>query len=354
MKYSFKIGSILGIPIELHLTFLILIIAFFVIFYPNFYYPVLTIFLFVFVFFHELAHSIVAKHYSIKVRKIVLYPIGGVSEIEEISENPSIEWRLALSGPLTSLALGAALFAASQLVTLQSTTIISPYLSLVERFLFDLASLNVLLGFFNLIPALPMDGGRVFRALLSKKINYSDATKYSVYVGKIFGVVFVIVGFIWNFWLVLIGIFVYLGASEESEQTIATANMAKIRVSDVMQPKVGIINSEQNIAEAQQVMFQLRYNDVIVEKEQQFQGILTWSEVMKVSAEQRIYIKVEESPLRRISVFDDGPVTEASKIMNQENIDLLPVLKKEEPTKIAGVLTKAGIANAWEKAKKLK
>ncbi|MEM3753990.1 MAG: site-2 protease family protein, partial [Candidatus Micrarchaeaceae archaeon] len=106
MKYSFKIGSAWGIPIELHITFILLMAAIFILSYPQLYLFILILFLFVFVVIHELAHSIVARHYKIKVRKIVLYPIGGVSEIEEIPEKPSIEWRMAIAGPLTSFAIG--------------------------------------------------------------------------------------------------------------------------------------------------------------------------------------------------------------------------------------------------------
>ena len=111
MKLSFKIGSAWGIPIELHLTFILLIFAVLglAVYYHQIYAFILVMFLFVFVLFHELAHSVVARRYGIKVRKIVLYPIGGVSEIEEIPENPRIEWRMAAAGPLTSIVLGAAL-----------------------------------------------------------------------------------------------------------------------------------------------------------------------------------------------------------------------------------------------------
>jgi Zn-dependent protease len=95
MKYSFKIGSAWGIPIELHITFILLMAVVLVLSFPQSYLFVVILFLFVFVVLHELAHSVVARHYKIKVRKIVLYPIGGVSEIEEIPDKPSIEWRLS-------------------------------------------------------------------------------------------------------------------------------------------------------------------------------------------------------------------------------------------------------------------
>ena len=119
MRYSFKIGSVWGIPIELHITFILLIAAVFVLSYPQFYLFFIILFLFLFVVFHELAHSIIARHYGIKVRKIILYPIGGVSEIEEIPDNPSQEWRMAVAGPLTSMVLGVALLAVSLLISPQ-------------------------------------------------------------------------------------------------------------------------------------------------------------------------------------------------------------------------------------------
>src|SRR5665647_2446666 len=125
MKYSFKIGSAWGIPIELHLTFILLIAAVFILSIPTqqFYTFTIVLFLFVFVVFHELAHSIIARHYEIKVRKIILYPIGGVSEIEEIPDNPSQEWRMAVAGPLTSLLLGVALLAVSLFALQQAFSI---------------------------------------------------------------------------------------------------------------------------------------------------------------------------------------------------------------------------------------
>ena len=230
MKYSFKIGSIWGIPIELHITFFLLIAAVFVLALPTqqFYTFFIVLFLFVFVVFHELAHSVVARRYGIKVRKIILYPIGGVSEIEEIPDNPSQEWRMAVAGPLTSLFLGFALLAVGAIFFPQLFKI-TVFVSVTGNFLFDLATLNILLGAFNLIPAFPMDGGRVFRALLAERMKYSDATRYAVYLGRIFGIAMVVAGFIFPnyFLLVLVGIFVYIGASEEAEQTIISTALGR-------------------------------------------------------------------------------------------------------------------------------
>jgi len=352
MKLSFRIGSAWGIPIELHLTFILLILAVlgFAIYFSDIYSFILIVFLFAFVLFHELAHSVIARRYGIKVRKIVLYPIGGVSEIEEIPENPSIEWRMAVAGPLTSLILGAALVAAYYVVPIplfpKSTLVLSS-----GNLLSDLGYLNLLLGAFNLIPAFPMDGGRVFRALLAEKMKFSDATKYAAYIGRIFGIIMVVLGVLFNFVFILIGVFIYIGASEEAEQTIVSTTLASVRVKDVMQSEFGAVHPEQTIAEAMEVMFKARYHDALVEKEGVFQGIVTWNEIIKVPQNQRSNLRVEQMPIKNISTYPDEAVFEAYKHMTKEKIDLMPVVDRETPSKVVGVLTSETVATAYEKAK---
>jgi Zn-dependent protease/CBS domain-containing protein len=351
MKYSFKIGSVWGIPIELHLTFILLIAAVLILAYPMFYLFFLVLALFVFVVFHELAHSVVARHYGIKVRKIILYPIGGVSEIEEILDNPSQEWRMAIAGPLTSVILGAALLAAGLLISpeLIGTLITQP---VTGNLLIDLAILNLILGVFNLIPAFPMDGGRVFRALLAEHVKYSDATRYAVYLGRVLGIGMIIAGFIFPayFLMILVGIFVYIGASEEGEQTIISTKLAGIRVKDVMRTDIGSVNPQQSIAEALEVMFKNRYHDALVEKDGVFQGIVTWSELMKINPEQRNSLQVEQMPQKNITVSPDDPVLEANKILNREKIDLIPVIEKNGKS-IVGVVTSDCMSSLYEEAK---
>jgi len=352
MRYSFKIASAWGIPIELHITFILLIAAVLILSIPTqqFYTFFIVLFLFVFVVFHELAHSIVARHYGIRVRKIILYPIGGVSEIEEIPDNPSQEWRMAVAGPLTSLVLGASLLAVS-LFALQQAFSIYTFTTITGNFLTDLATLNILLGAFNLIPAFPMDGGRVFRALLAERLKYSDATRYAVYIGKIFGIAMVIIGVLYNFLLILVGIFVYIGASEEAEQTIISTTLAGVRVKDVMQSEIGYVTPKQTISEVLEVMFKNRYHDALVEKDGVFQGIVTWTELMKIKLEERSMLKVEQLPLKNISVFEDESILEVNKLITREKIDLIPVVDREMPTKIIGILTSEAIADAYEKSK---
>ncbi|MGO8807664.1 MAG: site-2 protease family protein [Candidatus Bathyarchaeia archaeon] len=355
MKTSLKIGSAWGIPIELHLTFILLIavVLGLSVYYHQIYSFILIVFLFVFVLFHELAHSIVARRYKIKVRKIILYPIGGVSEIEEIPENPHIEWRMAFAGPATSLIMGAALIGVNFVLPIKLVFAPSSVVFSTGNLLLDLGYLNLLLGAFNLLPAFPMDGGRVLRALLAERMKFTDATKYASYIGRVLGIGMAVIGILFPayFLWIVVGVFVYVGASEEAEQTIVSTALASVRVKDVMQSEIGSVRPDQTLADAFEVMFQSRYHDALVEKDGVFQGVATWTEIIKIPKEKRGDIKVEQMPLTNISTFPDEAVFEAYKLMTKEKIDLMPVVDKAAPTKVVGVLTSEAVANAYEKAK---
>jgi Zn-dependent protease/CBS domain-containing protein len=352
MKYSLKIGSVWGIPIELHITFILLMAFVFAFTYPELYFFVLVLFLFVFVVVHELSHSWVARHYNIKVRKIILYPIGGVSEIEEIPKNPKIEWRMAIAGPLASFLIGGILLALDQIITIETLPI--PGLEVTGNLLFTLGILNLLLGAFNLIPAFPMDGGRVFRALLAERMKYSDATKYAAFIGRFLGIMMAVFGIFYNLWLTIIGVFIYIGASEEAESTIVSTTMARVRVKDVMYPEAAVAKPETTLGEALEIMFKARYHDILVEKDGFLQGIVTWNEVMKVKPEERNQLHVEQLPVKKILIFQDESILEAYKIMTKEKVDLVPVVVREDPNKVIGVVTSESIAYAVEKAKTLR
>jgi Zn-dependent protease/CBS domain-containing protein len=329
---------------------LLVIIAFF-----STYYFILIACLFFFVVIHELSHSVVARHYNIKVRKIVLYPIGGVSEIEEISEKPRIEWRVAIAGPLVSFALGFFLLLLDQLIPIKLPFGQAlPFAGTAGTLIFDLAILNLILGAFNLIPAFPMDGGRVFRAFLAERMKFSDATKYAAFIGRLFGIVMAVVGILYNFWLVIIGVFIYIGATEETESTIVSTTMARVRVKDVMYPEVASVKPESTLTEALETMFKARYHDALIEKDGAFHGIVTWNEIMKAKPEQRSQLQVEQLPSKQITIFQDESILEAYKIMSREKIDLVPVVDRQAPNKVVGVVTSEGVAYAYEKAKALR
>jgi len=198
-----------------------------------------------------------------------------------------------------------------------------------------------------------MDGGRLLRALLAERMKFTDATKLASYIGRLLGIAMAVFGFIFPgyFLLIVVGVFVYVGASEEAEQTIVSANLANVRVKDVMQSEIGSVSPEQTVADAFEIMFKSRYHDALVERDGVLQGVATWDEIIKVPKDKRGFMTVSQLPMKNISTFPDEAVFEAYKLMTKEKIDLLPVVDKDVPTKVIGVLTGETVASAYEKAK---
>lgn len=179
---------------------------------------------------HELAHSVVARRRRVSVRDIILLPIGGVSEMERLPERPADELVIAAAGPLTSMAIAGASAALAALAGQR----LWPVNLLDGPFLHRLAWFNVILGAFNLLPAFPMDGGRVLRSALALRWPLERATRVAATVGRALAVVMAAVGVAYDVWLVLIAVFVYFGATAEEVATRAHVRFAGHRVGEVM------------------------------------------------------------------------------------------------------------------------
>jgi len=165
-----EIGKVGDIPVQLHWTFILLLIFAFVLSWPGLYLFIVFVLLFACVFLHELAHSITAKRRNIPVQKIVLYPLGGGSIIDMENVKPDLEFRIALAGPATNFFLSGVF---GLLVVFLPAGMIKVFIQL-------LFILNILLAVSNIAPAFPLDGGRIFRSYMQKKHNFLDATKITV------------------------------------------------------------------------------------------------------------------------------------------------------------------------------
>jgi CBS domain-containing protein len=185
-------------------------------------------------------------------------------------------------------------------------------------------------------------------------MKFVDATRYAAFLGKLLGIVMAVVGILYDFWLTLVGMFIYVGATEETESTIVSTTIARVRIADVMYPEVVSVKPDSSLTEALETMFRARYHDAVVERDGAFQGIVTWSEIMKVRPDQRNELRVEQLSLKRVSVFSDESILEAYKIIARERVDLIPVVDRQAPTKVVGVVTGQSIAYAYEKAKALR
>jgi Zn-dependent protease/predicted transcriptional regulator len=216
----------------------------------------LTLALFACVFLHELAHVLVARRGGARVRSITLMMLGGVSEIGEV-ERPQLERRMAAAGPLASLALAVLFYG---LFRLSGDTAPDLHFGL-----FYLTQVNLIIGIFNLLPAFPMDGGRIFRSLLVARFGQLRATQVAATVGKVLAVALVVVGiFGGGLWLALIGLFIFIGGDAEYRAIAARAALRGLRVADLYSRTVATVNAEASAAEAASAMLRARTNAAFV------------------------------------------------------------------------------------------
>jgi Zn-dependent protease len=179
---------------------------------------------------HEVSHGVVARRYGIPVLEIELLPIGGVSKLGRSPDDPGVELRIALAGPAMSVAL-AAVFAAAAAVA--GVAVWPPDLY-GGAFLARLAWVNLLLAGFNLLPALPLDGGRVFRAVLEERTDAQRATVIAARTARFLAIGMIVAGLLLNVWLIVIGAFVYIGSWTEERAAVIHAGIKDLRVRDVM------------------------------------------------------------------------------------------------------------------------
>lgn len=231
MENSLQIARILGIPIKIHVSFL-LVLPFFAWIFAVQPEPfgfagiepgllkyslslVTAILLFASVLIHELAHSYFTLRYGGSIREITLYLIGGVSSMEEELHDPSSEAKMAFVGPFSSIVLGILLLSFNYLFNPATSSTAGGPLFLM---IFILGYINILLGLFNLIPAFPMDGGRILRAFFAQRMDFVKATEKAAFIGKVFAFIIGLIGLFSSFWLILIAFFIYMGASGEEQQ----------------------------------------------------------------------------------------------------------------------------------------
>src|SRR5688572_30159994 len=218
MRWSVRIGSIAGIRLELHVTFLIFLgwialssglttgdpleaVA-----------SVVGILLiFTCVLLHELGHAFAARRYGIRTRDIVLLPIGGVARLQRMPEKPQQEVVVALAGPAVNVLILSALWPVLTFLRQPPAWPPPPDLGLLHTVFW----VNVMMVVFNMVPAFPMDGGRVLRAVLAMRMPFVRATRIAAAVGQGFALLFGIVGFFFQPMLMFVALFVFLAASEE-------------------------------------------------------------------------------------------------------------------------------------------
>lgn len=281
MKWSIVLGRVAGVRIQIHWTFLILI-AWITIAEVNkgsdlgkvlltvgF---ILTIFLCVLL--HEFGHILMARRFGIDTKKITLLPIGGVASLEKLPEEPKHELLVALAGPAVNVAIAFLVFLFIPNKEIFTETNLSNIGS-GEAFLASLLSVNIILVIFNLIPAFPMDGGRVLRALLAMKIDRVKATRIASNIGQFLAIGFVFVGLFFNPFLVFIGIFIFFGAYTENLMIQHLEYLKGHTVKDAMMTHYSTLAPGETAKEAVDKLLAGSDHDFIVEEDGEVKGIVT-------------------------------------------------------------------------------
>ena len=285
MRWSWKIGQFRGIGVYLHATFLILI-AFIVLSHWSEGHTLgktlegvgFILALFGCVVLHEFGHALMAARYGIKTRDITLLPIGGVARLERMPEEPLQELWVALAGPAVNLVIAGVLF-----IWLQFTNAFTPLeqLSLTSGpFLERLIVVNVSLLLFNMLPAFPMDGGRVLRALLATRLEYARATQIAASIGQAMALVFAFLGFFTNPFLMFIALFVWIGAAQESSMATMKAALGGIPISRAMMTDFRSLQPGDSLQRAIDLILATPQQDFPVLVAKRVVGILTSRDLM--------------------------------------------------------------------------
>lgn len=333
-KWSLNIGRVAGITIFIHWTFFILIGWIFLLHFQMGHGVreglsgiIFILALFACVVLHEFGHSLTARRFGIPTKDITIYPIGGIASLESLPAEPSRELQVALAGPAVNVIIAGILwiylksagqtfdFGAMQNIELTGASFVP-----------NLMYANIVLAAFNLIPAFPMDGGRVLRSLLAMKLEPVKATSIAAKTGQFLAIGFVFFGFFYNFWLVFIGLFIFLGAGAESRAEEIKQALEGIRAMDVMRLKHGILNPDATLKMAAGHFLNSNEKSFLVMKNGKVLGICDYKDIVDGLREGKGDRKIEAFMQKDFHWLEKGEyLSDKFFLMLQEKQPLFPV-----------------------------
>src|SRR5213592_2519301 len=345
MSWSLPIFRIAGIQLRIHITFLLLIawLAF------GYYAQggsaaaasrvIFVLLLLLCVVLHEFGHAFAAKAFGINTPDITLLPIGGVARLERMPEEPVQELIIAVAGPLVNVVIALGLFVAGG-----SQALFNP--STVEGggLIAQLLTINIILVLFNLLPAFPMDGGRVLRALLATRMSYARATQVAATVGQGFAFVFGFIGLLWNPFLIFIALFVYIGASQEAALAQMKDVSRRFPVSSAMVREFRTLSENATLEEAVDALLATSQHDFpVVDETGSVAGLLTRHDLIAALRKNDPSLRVGDVMRRDIPTVTTGTRFEdAFRIMQECNCPAVPVL--DSMKRLVGLLTPENVS----------
>ena len=335
MKKALPIGRAAGIGIYLHWTFLLLLAGIFALYLVGGQGVTAALFgvaqlaaIFGCVVLHELGHALMARRFGVPTRHITLYPIGGIARLQRIPEEPMQEFWIAIAGPAVNVVIAALLYGV--LVALGAPLSYEVLAEPGRGFFTTLMWVNVILVAFNLLPAFPMDGGRVLRALLATRIDYARATEIAANVGQFMAILFGLVGLVTgNFILLFIALFVYLGAQQEAKQATMRALTEGLTVREAMMTRFHALAPDAPLDDAIDELLAGQDTDFPILQDGRIVGVLTRKAIMKGLAQggraARVGDVAEPVPA---PVEDTTMLVEAFAQMQQQGSSVVPVTRR--------------------------
>jgi Zn-dependent protease/CBS domain-containing protein len=295
----------------------------------------LTLALFACVLLHELAHVAVARRGGARIHAVTLMMLGGVSEIGDV-ERPRLERRMAAAGPLLSLTLAALFYGVFRLARGGPADL--------EFGLYYLAQVNLIIGAFNLLPALPMDGGRIFRSLLVGRFGRLRATQIAAGVGKVLAAALVVLGLAGgSWWLALIGLFIFIAGDAEYRSVQARAALRGLRVADLFSRKVAAVSEGASAAEAASAMLQAgSHLAVVLDAGGRPAGLVRAAELAEIPVRRREELPV--APLARplAAVAAERDLPSVLRLLDEERLEAVAVV--DDGGRLVGTLSRDDIA----------
>jgi Zn-dependent protease/predicted transcriptional regulator len=331
MKHAAYLGKILKIKIYVHWTFAFLIGW---VVWSNakaglgwtdiLWVLGLTMGVFACIVLHELGHALMARKYNVVTQSITLLPIGGVAQMDSIPEKPRQELLIALAGPAVNFLI---VFILTPFINIHALTRLGTLNTVGPgNFLFFLTTVNLWLAIFNLIPAFPMDGGRVLRALLAFRLDHAKATRIATYIGQVFGAVFFVAGFFFDPMLVFIGMFIFVSGQYESALAGTTQFLHRYRVSDVAMREIPSIDRRQSMKDAAQMILNTQNRNFLVTDQGKPVGTITRERIITAMNETGSETLVEQVEDRDCAyVPEEMPLDEAWKLMQRDKKALMLV-----------------------------
>jgi Zn-dependent protease len=346
VKGSIKLFDVFGISINVHITFFLLL---FLALSGGIKWIFLIIGVFFFVTVHELCHSLMARRYGIIVREITLLPIGGVSAMTRMPEKPSQEFMISIAGPLSNI-LVLVIFFYPMRYLVGDAVLFHPFSTLTWKHTFAYVYwINLMLAGFNLLPAFPMDGGRILRSVLAAWLGYRKATKIAVIFGHLFALAFAYFGIVrFNLILILIAVFIYMAASNEEAQVDVKETLKKFRVRDILPRDLVTIPSDVSLAKILELIFHSHQEDFPVVNGGAMVGFVTRQDIM-VGMHSFGMDKTVGEVMRTTfpKVKENDSLVKAQGIMHERQIGAIPVMRDD---KVIGIVTLEDISKVYAMA----